>query len=112
MRISNSRPLVFLGTCLAFAETTLGALAGLADADATIVAVFAMASLGMVLLALVMMYWRDPAFLTLTGEQLLIFVCCKKPYGGLLRMESSHSLTEALSKVQWTAEPGDQFLDY
>jgi len=58
---------------LGFAETTLGTLAGFADADATLVAVFAMVSLGMVLLALVVMYWRDPAFLTFTGEQAFEF---------------------------------------
>ena len=68
---SNTRPLLFLGTCLAFAETVLGILAGLADANATIVAGFAIAALGLVLLTLVFMYWRDPAFLTLSGEQVL-----------------------------------------
>jgi hypothetical protein len=68
---SNTKPLVFLGTCLAFAETVLGALAGFADTNATLVAGFAIVSLGMVLLALVLMYWRDPAFLTLTGQQAL-----------------------------------------
>ena len=69
MKSSNTKPLVFLATCLGFAETTLGTLAGFTDADPTLVAVFAMVSLGMVLLALVVMYWRDPAFLTFTGEQ-------------------------------------------
>ena len=69
MKTSNAKPLVFLATCLGFAETTLGTLAGFTDADPTLVAVFAMVSLGMVLLALVVMYWRDPAFLTFTGEQ-------------------------------------------
>lgn len=69
MRPSNAKPLVFLATCLAFAEATLGTLAALTDANATIVAVFALISLGMVLLSLVVMYWRDPAFLTFTGEQ-------------------------------------------
>ena len=68
---SNARPLVFLATCLAFAETALGTLAGLTDADPTIVAAFALASLGMVLLSLVAMYFREPAFLTFTGEQAL-----------------------------------------
>ncbi len=69
MQSSNTKPLVFLATCLGFAETTLGTLAGFTDADPTLVSVFAMVSLGMVLLALVVMYWRDPAFLTFTGEQ-------------------------------------------
>ena len=68
---ANTRPLLFLGTCLAFAETVLGILAGLADANATIVAGFAIAALGLVLLTLVFMYWRDPAFLTLSGGQAL-----------------------------------------
>ena len=68
---SNTKPLVFLGTCLAFAESALGTLAGFTDADATIVAALAMASLGMVLLALVVMYIREPAFLTFTGQQAL-----------------------------------------
>ena len=62
---------MFLATCLAFAETVLGALAGFADANATLVAVFAIVSLGMVLLALVLMYWIEPAFLTFTGQQAL-----------------------------------------
>lgn len=68
---SNTKPLVFLGTCLAFAEAALGTLAGFTDADATIVAAMALASLGMVLLALVVMYIREPAFLTFTGQQAL-----------------------------------------
>lgn len=71
MRDSGTRPLVFLATCLAFAETALGTLAGLTDANATMVAAFAMGSLGMVLLALVSMYFREPAFLTFTGQQAL-----------------------------------------
>ena len=70
---SNTKPLVFLGTCLAFAESALGMLAGFTDADATIVAAMALASLGMVLLALVVMYLKDPAFLTFTGQQALDF---------------------------------------
>ena len=48
-------------------------LAGLANADPTMVAILAMSSLGMVLLALVAMYFREPAFLTFTGEQALTF---------------------------------------
>jgi hypothetical protein len=46
-------------------------LAGFTDADPTMVAIFAMVCLGMVLLALVDMYFREPAFLTFTGEQAL-----------------------------------------
>lgn len=75
---------MFLGTCLAFAETVLGALAGFADANATLVAGFAIVSLGMVLLALVLMYWRDPAFLTLTGEQALDLRRLQEIVGGKL----------------------------
>lgn len=71
MGSANTRPLVFLATCLGFAETALGMLAGLTDANPTMVAILAMASLGMVLLALVAMYFREPAFLTFTGEQAL-----------------------------------------
>jgi hypothetical protein len=36
-----------------------------------LVAGFVLAALGMVLTALVAMYWKDPAFLTLSGEQAL-----------------------------------------
>ena len=56
---------------MAFAESALGTLAGFTDADATTVAALAMASLGMVLLALVVMYIKEPAFLTFTGQQAL-----------------------------------------
>ena len=56
MRDANTKPLVFLATCLAFAETVLGTLAGFTDANATVIGVFATVSLGMVLLALVLMY--------------------------------------------------------
>ncbi len=62
---------MFLGTCLAFSETTLGMLAKFAGTSGTIAAVFAISSLGMVLLALVAMYWRDPAFLTFSSREAL-----------------------------------------
>jgi hypothetical protein len=71
MRESNSTTLWFLAGCLGFAETALGLLAGLTDANSTIVAGFAFGALAMVLTALVMMYWIDPAFLTLSGAQAL-----------------------------------------
>ena len=61
--------LVFLGSCLAFVETALGAIMGLSDVSPTLIAVFAFLSLIVVVAALVIMYWRDPAFLTLSGEQ-------------------------------------------
>ena len=68
---SNTTTLLFLGSCLAFAETALGTIAAFADPNASLVAGFALAALGMVLAALVLMYWKDPAFLTLSGEQAL-----------------------------------------
>ena len=71
MREANKTTLIFLGTCLGFAEITLGILANLTDADATLVAAFAVIALGMVLTALVAMYWREPAFLTFSGDQAL-----------------------------------------
>lgn len=61
--------LIFLGSCLAFAETALAAIAGLTDVNPTLIAVFALLALIVVVGALVIMYWRDPAFLTLSGEQ-------------------------------------------
>ena len=57
-----------MGTCLGFAEATLGILAKLTEANPDIVAIFALVSLGMVLLA---MYFRDPAFLTFDSRQAL-----------------------------------------
>lgn len=60
-----------MGTCLGFAEITLGILANSTDADSTLVAAFAVVALGMVLTALVLMYWREPAFLTFSGDQAL-----------------------------------------
>ena len=44
-------------------------LARFAGTSGTIAAVFAISSLGMVLLALVAMYWRDPAFLTFSSRE-------------------------------------------
>ena len=71
MREANKTTLIFLGTCLGFAEITLGILANSTNADATLVAAFAVIALGMVLAALVLMYWREPAFLTFSGDQAL-----------------------------------------
>ena len=71
MRDGGTRPLLFLATCLGFAETTLGMLASFAGTDGTLAAVFALVSLGMVLMALVAMYFRDPAFLTFSSGQAL-----------------------------------------
>ena len=60
--------MLFLVTCLGFAQATLGMLAGFAGTSGTLAAVFALVSLGMVLFALVVMYWRDPAFLTFSSQ--------------------------------------------
>ena len=68
---ANTRPLIFLGTCLGFVETTLVILSNMTGANPTILGSFATASLGMVLLALVGMYFKEPAFLTFTGDQAL-----------------------------------------
>ncbi len=46
-------------------------LASFAGTSGTLAAVFALVSLGMVLLALVLMYFRDPAFLTFDSRQSL-----------------------------------------
>lgn len=46
-------------------------LASFAGTNGTLAAVFALVSLGMVLLALVAMYFRDPAFLTFSSQQAL-----------------------------------------
>ena len=71
MRDGGTRPLLFLVTCLGFAEATLGILATFDRANPNVLAGFALASLGLVLLALVAMYFRDPAFLTFSSEQAL-----------------------------------------
>jgi hypothetical protein len=46
-------------------------LASFAGTSGTLAAVFALVSLGMALLALVAMYFRDPAFLTFDSSQAL-----------------------------------------
>ena len=46
-------------------------LASFAGTSGTLAAIFALVSLGMVLSALVIMYWRDPAFLTFSSGQAL-----------------------------------------
>lgn len=61
--------LIFLASCLAFAEAALGIIAAITDVNPALVASFALAALVVVVAALVIMYWRDPAFLTLSGEQ-------------------------------------------
>ena len=66
---SANTTLIFLGSCLLFAESAIGAIAALTDVNPELLAVFALLALGMALAALVIMHWRDPAFLTLSGQQ-------------------------------------------
>ena len=61
--------LIFLASCLAFAEAALGVIAAITDVNPALIAGFAFAALVVVVAALVIMYWRDPAFLTLSGQQ-------------------------------------------
>ena len=61
--------LIFLASCLLFAEGALGVIAAVTDVNPTLLAIFALVALGMVLTALVIMYLRDPAFLTMSGQQ-------------------------------------------
>ena len=61
--------LIFLASCLLFAETTLGVIAGLTNVSTVLIASFALAALIVVVAALVIMYLRDPVFLTLSGRQ-------------------------------------------
>lgn len=69
MANSGRTVLVFLGTCLAFAEAGVGVIAALASPNGNLVAGFALLALGMVLLTLAYMYQVNPGFLTLSGEQ-------------------------------------------
>ncbi|MCY4653613.1 MAG: hypothetical protein OXC95_10675 [Dehalococcoidia bacterium] len=46
-------------------------MANTTNANPTLVAAFAVIALGLVLTALVLMYWREPAFLTFSGDQAL-----------------------------------------
>ena len=68
-RFHANTTLVFLGSCLLFAEGALGVIAAVTDVDPTLLAIFALVALGMVLTALVIMYLREPAFLILSGQQ-------------------------------------------
>lgn len=68
-RFHANTTLIFLGSCLLFAEGALGVIAAVTDVDPLLLAIFVLAALGMVLTALVIMYLRDPAFLTISGEQ-------------------------------------------
>ncbi|MBM3942934.1 MAG: hypothetical protein FJ316_08440 [SAR202 cluster bacterium] len=69
MANSGRTVLLFLGTCLAFAEICLGVIAGLADPNANLVAAFALIALAMVLATLAFMYRINPGFLTLSGQE-------------------------------------------
>ena len=68
-RFHANTTLIFLGSCLLFAEGGLGVLAAVSDVSPTLLGIFALVALGMVLTALVIMYLRDPAFLILSGQQ-------------------------------------------
>ena len=67
--IRPTTALILLGSCLAFAGFALDKLAEFPDASAILLVSFALAAILLVLTALVIMYWRDPAFLTLSGHQ-------------------------------------------
>ena len=56
-------------------------LAKFAGTSGTIAAVFAISSLGLVLLALVAMYWRDPAFLTFSSREAFNLMVLKELRG-------------------------------
>lgn len=58
-------------------------LAKFAGTSGTIAAVFALVSLGMVLSALVAMYWRDPAFLTFSNKEAFNLMLLKELKGQL-----------------------------
>lgn len=68
-RFHANTTLIFLGSCLLFAEGALGVIAAVTDVNPTLLAAFALVALGMVLTSLVIMYLREPAFLTISGEQ-------------------------------------------
>ena len=68
-RFHANTTLIFLGSCLLFAEGALGVIAAVTDVAPTLLATFALVALGMVLTALVIMYLREPAFLILSGQQ-------------------------------------------
>lgn len=67
--IRPTTALILLGSCLAFAGFALDKIAERTDASAILMAGFALVAIVLVLTALVIMYWRDPAFLTLSGHQ-------------------------------------------
>ncbi len=67
--IRPTTALILLGSCLAFAGFALDKIAERTDASAILMAGFALVAIVLVLTALVIMYWRDPAFLTLSGRQ-------------------------------------------
>ena len=61
--------MILLGSCLAFAGFALDKIAEFPDVSAMLLVSFALAAILLVLTALVIMYWRDPAFLTMSGQQ-------------------------------------------
>lgn len=53
-RFHANTTLIFLGSCLLFAEGALGVIAAVTDVSPTLLSIFALVALGMVLTALVM----------------------------------------------------------
>ena len=99
MRQANKTTLIFLGACLGFAETTLGILANTTNANPTLVAAFAVIALGMVLAALVLMYWREPAFLTFSTVTFLKNLKWRKRQSDFSVDE--HKVLLSLSNKDW-----------
>lgn len=65
---SATTVLIFLGTCLAFAEAALAFIAQKSESNDLLIALFALAALAMVLSTLAFMYWINPGFLTIEGS--------------------------------------------
>lgn len=111
--------MLFLVTCLGFPETTLGMLASFAGTSGTLAAVFALVSLGMVLVSLVAMYFRDPAFLTFSSQQALDLRVIQEPrhnpdiLGSYLESLQLQDMVRGRTRgVALDAELGDEDIGY